>query len=137
MSHHPPSDASVPADPVPETLRRRLLVVLATQFALLMGVAAVQGFWPNAGPGAGVAILFLVISMAVVPIVMAAQSRPLLHDIGWLVAENARLRELYGRARQDSLVDGSPSWATTVPSRRSWPASWTSRCAPERGCRCS
>ena len=106
MSHHPPSDASVPADPVPETLRRRLLVVLATQFALLMGVAAVQGFWPNAGPGAGVAILFLVISMAVVPIVMAAQSRPLLHDIGWLVAENARLRELYGRARQDSLVDG-------------------------------
>jgi len=91
---------------VPETLRRRLLVVLATQFALLMGVAAVQGFWPGAGPGAGVAILFLVISMAVVPIVMAAQSRPLLHDIGWLVAENARLRELYGRARQDSLVDG-------------------------------
>jgi len=57
---------------VPETLRRRLLVVLATQFALLMGVAAVQGFWPGAGPGAGVAILFLVMSMAVVPVVMAA-----------------------------------------------------------------
>jgi diguanylate cyclase (GGDEF)-like protein len=106
VSHHPPSDATVPADPVPETLRRRLLLVLATQFALLMGVAAVQGFWPGAGPGAGIAILFLLISMAVVPIVMAAQSRPLLHDIGWLVAENARLRELYGRARQDSLVDG-------------------------------
>jgi len=73
VSHHPPSDASVPADAVPETLRRRLLVVLATQFALLMGVAAAQGFWPGAGPGAGVAILFLVISMAVVPIVRAAQ----------------------------------------------------------------
>ena len=39
MSHHPTSDATVPADPVPQTLRRRLMVVLATQFALLMGVA--------------------------------------------------------------------------------------------------
>jgi hypothetical protein len=58
VSHHPPSDATVPADPVPETLRRRLLIVLATQFALLMGVAAIQGFWPGAGPGAGLAILF-------------------------------------------------------------------------------
>ena len=106
MSHQLPSDATVHADPVPDTLRRRLLLVLGTQFAILMGVAAIQGFWPGAGPGAGAAILFLLLSMAVVPIVMAAQSRPLLHDIGWLVAENARLRELYGRARQDSLIDG-------------------------------
>jgi diguanylate cyclase (GGDEF)-like protein len=106
VSLHPQTDAIVPADPVPDTLRRRLLLVLGTQFALLMGVAAIQGFWPGAGPGAGAAILFLLLSMAIVPIVMAAQSRPLLHDIGWLVAENARLRELYGRARQDSLIDG-------------------------------
>ncbi len=106
MSHQLPSDATVHADPVPETLRRRLLVVLGTQFALLMGVAAIQGFWPGAGPGAGIAILCLLLSMAVVPVVMAVLARPLLHDIGWLVAENARLRELYGRARQDSLVDG-------------------------------
>ena len=106
MSHQSPSDATIHADPVPQTLRRRLLLVLGTQFAILMGVAAIQGFWPGAGPGAGAAVLFLLLSMVVVPIVMAAQSRPLLHDIGWLVAENARLRELYGRARQDSLVDG-------------------------------
>jgi diguanylate cyclase (GGDEF)-like protein len=106
LSHQLPSDATVHADPVPETLRRRLLVVLGTQFALLMGVAAIQGFWPGAGPGAGIAILCLLLSMAVVPVVMAVLARPLLHDIGWLVAENARLRELYGRARQDSLVDG-------------------------------
>jgi diguanylate cyclase (GGDEF)-like protein len=102
----PPSDATAHADPVPETLRRRLLLVLGTQFAILMGVAVIQGFWPGAGPGAGVAILFLLLSMVLVPVVMAAQSRPLLHDIGWLVTENARLRELYGRARQDSLIDG-------------------------------
>ena len=106
MSHQSPSDATIHADPVPQTLRRRLLLVLGTQFAILMGVAAIQGFWPGAGPGAGAAVLFLLLSMVVVPIVMAAQSRPLLHDIGWLVAENARLRALYGRARQDSLVDG-------------------------------
>jgi diguanylate cyclase (GGDEF)-like protein len=106
LSHQSPSDATVHADPVPDTLRRRLLLVLGTQFAILMGVAAIQGFWPGAGPGAGAAIVFLLLSMAIVPIVMAAQSRPLLHDIGWLVAENARLRELYGRARQDSLIDG-------------------------------
>ena len=106
MSLHQSTDATVPADTVPATLRRRLLLVLGTQFALLMGVATIQGFWPGAGPGAGAAILFLLLSMAIVPLVMAGQSRPLLHDIGWLVAENARLRELYGRARQDSLIDG-------------------------------
>jgi diguanylate cyclase (GGDEF)-like protein len=106
VSDQPPSDAILHADPVPDTLRRRLLLVLGTQFALLMAVAAIQGFWPGAGPGAGVAIVFLIISMAVVPLIMAAQSRPLLHDIAWLVAENGRLRELYGRARQDSLIDG-------------------------------
>jgi hypothetical protein len=99
------TDLNVPADPLPEALRRRILLVLGTQFVLLMGVAAIAVFWPGE-TGASAAIWFLLASVIVVPVVMAALSRPLLHDIRWLVAENARLRELYGRARQDSLIDG-------------------------------
>ena len=52
------------------------------------------------------AIVLLIGCMLVVPVVMALLSRPLLRDVGVLSRENARLRELYGRARQDSLLDG-------------------------------
>ena len=36
---------------------------------------------------------------------MATLSRPVLRDIALLSHENARLRELYGRAREDALLD--------------------------------
>ena len=70
-----------------------------------MGVATLEGFWP-AGPGAGVAIVLLIGCMLVAPAVMAFLSRPLMRDVDQLSRENARLRELYGRARQDALLDG-------------------------------
>jgi diguanylate cyclase (GGDEF)-like protein len=100
------NDANAHPDPPPETIRRRITLVLGTEFVLLMSVAAIMGFWPGAGPGAGNAILFLVLCTVAVPIAMAALSRPLLRDVRVLANENARLRELYGRARQDSLLDG-------------------------------
>ena len=106
MSLTPQTDASAPADAVPEAIRHRLLIVLGSEFALLMAVAAIEGFWPGAGAGSEGAIAFLVLCMLVVPATMAALSRPLLRDVRELAAENVRLRELYGRARQDSLVDG-------------------------------
>jgi diguanylate cyclase (GGDEF)-like protein len=106
MVHAPMSDTNTQADPPPDTIRRRITLVFAAEFAILMSVAAIQGFWPGAGPRSGVAIAFLLVSMVVVPITMAVLSRPLLRDIRRLATENARLRELYGRARQDSLLDG-------------------------------
>jgi diguanylate cyclase (GGDEF)-like protein len=88
------------------TIRRRLTLAMTVEFVLVMSVAAVEGFWPGAGPGAGAATTFLFLSMLVVPAVMAVMSRPLLRDVRMLDEENARLRELYGRARSDSLLDG-------------------------------
>jgi diguanylate cyclase (GGDEF)-like protein len=106
VSVSPQIDPSVPADPAPEAIQRRFLIVLGAEFALLMGVAAIQGFWPGAGAGSTGAIAFLVLCMLFVPATMAALSRPLLRDVRGLAAENARLRELYGRARHDALIDG-------------------------------
>jgi len=106
MAQSPMSDTNIHADPPPETIRRRITVVLSIEFALLMSVATIEGFWPGAGPGSAGAIAFLIICMVVVPITMAVLSRPLMRDVRLLTSENARLRELYGRARQDSLLDG-------------------------------
>ena len=106
MAHAQMNDTTPHAEPPPEAIRRRLTMVLGTEFALLMGVAAIEGFWPGAGPGAAGAIGFLVLCMIAVPIAMVRLSRPLLRDMGLLAAENARLRDLYGRAREDSLLDG-------------------------------
>jgi diguanylate cyclase (GGDEF)-like protein len=93
------------ADPAPDDLRRRMTLVFAAVFIVLMGVATLEGFWPG-GPGAAIAIVLLVACMLLGPAVMAFLSRPLMRDIDQLSRENARLRELYGRARQDALLDG-------------------------------
>ncbi len=106
MAHQPTGDIQIRADPTPETIRRRMTLVFAAAFVVLMGVATIEGFWPGSGPGSVTATLLLIGCMVVAPVVMAALSRPLLRDVGVLSRENARLRELYGRARQDSLLDG-------------------------------
>jgi diguanylate cyclase (GGDEF)-like protein len=106
MPRPPTYDTNSHADAPPETIRRRIIRVLATEFILLMSVAAIEGFWPGAGPGSGAATAFLLTCMVVVPIAMAILSRPLLRDVRRLATENARLRELYGRARLDALIDG-------------------------------
>jgi len=87
------------------SIRRRVMAIVAVEFAMLMAVAAIEGFWPGAGPGPVGATGFLVAAMIFVPFAMAAAARPILRDIHHLGEENARLRELYGRARNESLID--------------------------------
>ena len=94
------------ADPTPDDIRRRMTLTFAAVFIVLMGVATLEGFWPGDGPGAVVAIALLICCTLLAPVVMAFLSRPMLRDIELLGRENARLRELYGRARQDALLDG-------------------------------
>ena len=81
-------------------------MVLAIEFAIVMGVATVEGFWPGSGPGNLLALSFLVACVFIVPAAMAALTRPIIRDVRGLEDENIRLKELYGRARQDALLDG-------------------------------
>lgn len=106
MARTQTTDLNPHAEAPPETLRRRITLTLAIEFVLLMGVVAIEGFWPTGGAGSTAAIAFLVLSMVVGPLAMAALARPLLRDVGRLDVENRRLRELYGRARLDALLDG-------------------------------
>jgi diguanylate cyclase len=87
-------------------IRRRILVVLAIEFAFVMGVATIEGFWPGAGPGNGLALTFLMLCGIIVPAAMAALTRPIVRRVQGLEDENVRLKELYGRARLDALLDG-------------------------------
>jgi diguanylate cyclase (GGDEF)-like protein len=102
-----------PSDPAPiqgaaasATIRRRTIQVMAVEFVLLMGVAAIQGFWPGAGGGHGLAVVFLALCALVIPYVMARLTRPILRDLKRMEDERARLVDLYGQAREDSLLDG-------------------------------
>ncbi len=87
-------------------IKSRLIRVMAVEFVLLMGVAAIQGFWPDGGPGRGIALLFLLVSAIVGPVVMASMARPILLDVDRLVLDRDRLVDLYGQAREDSRLDG-------------------------------
>src|SRR5947209_5987672 len=87
-------------------IRRRMILILVFEFALLMGVAAIEGFWPGRGPGMGAALGFLAACSVVVPIAMAALARGMLRDVDRLEEERARLFELYGQARLDAMIDG-------------------------------
>ena len=78
-------DESVPepSDPAPRegaaasaNIRRRTIQVMAAEFVLLMGVAAIQGFWPGAGGGHGLALVFLALCALTVPYVMARLTTP-------------------------------------------------------------
>jgi diguanylate cyclase (GGDEF)-like protein len=87
-------------------IRRRMVRVMTVEFVLLMSVAATQGFWPGDGPGRGIALLFLAVSALVVPVVMARMAAPMLREVDRLAQDRDRLQDLYGRAREDSLLDG-------------------------------
>ena len=98
------TDPNPPAptnDEASAAIRRRMIRVMATEFALLMGVAAVQGFWPGDGPGRGLALVFLAASAIVVPIVMAALAAPLLRDVDRLGQDRHRLDEPYGQVQDN------------------------------------
>jgi diguanylate cyclase (GGDEF)-like protein len=102
-----PAESRPPARAARTTaIRDRLIRILVVEFAVLMAVAAVEGFWPGRGPGADAAIGFLVVCSIVVPLAMAGLSRGILRDVEQLEEERSRLLELYGQARLDALIDG-------------------------------
>src|SRR3954469_3868665 len=105
LAHRPTGDMHLRADPATDDVRRRMTLAFTALFIGLMAVATLEGFWPG-GAGAAIAIVLLIACMVVAPVGMAVLSRPVLRDIDQLGRENARLRELYGRAREDALLDG-------------------------------
>src|SRR5688572_4562705 len=92
MANQSHTDADIGSNASSGTIPRRITMAMTVEFVLLMGVAAVEGFWPGAGPGAGAATIFLLVCMLVVPALMAVLTRPLLRDVRRLDEENARLR---------------------------------------------
>ncbi len=92
-------------DGPPIEIKDRLLRVLAAMFAVLMGVATIEGFWPG-GTGPWLALAFLGLCAVAVPVIMARATAPLIRDIRHLEDDRNRLLDLYGRAREDSLLDG-------------------------------
>lgn len=105
MLDNPADRQSPPQDTRSAAIRGRMIRILAIEFVVLMGVAAVEGFWPGGGPGGDNAILFLVACSIIVPLAMAGLSRPILRDVEQLEEERSRLLELYGKARLDALID--------------------------------
>ena len=99
-------------DGPPVLIRRRLLRVLAAMFAVLMGVAAVEGFWPG-GVSAGMALAFLALSAIGVPVLMA-HSDP---------ADHPRHPAPRGRPRPPAgaVRAGAPGLAARRPDRARQP----------------
>ena len=106
MATESPTDMNIGSSAPSGTIRRRITMAISIEFVLVMGVAAIEGFWPGAGPGAGAATLFLFLCLLVVPAVTAALLRPVFREVRRLEMENDHLRELYGRARLDATLDG-------------------------------
>ena len=89
-----------------DRIRRRLIWALLGPFCILMTVAAIQGFSP-AGPSRPATAIIVLIAAAVgLPVLMAWLARAIMRDTEALDNERRELSELYGRARQDALVDG-------------------------------
>ena len=90
-------DQTDPNPPEPTTdetaaaIRRRMIRIMTVEFVALMGVAAVQGFWPGGGPGRGLALVFLAASAIVMPVVMARMAAPMLRDLARILALRLRM----------------------------------------------
>ncbi len=106
MLDHPPDPRPHYRDRRSAAIRGRMIRVLVVEFAVLMAVAAVEGFWPGRGPGTDAAVGFLAVCAIVIPLAMAGLSRPILRDVDQLEEERSRLLELYDKARLDALIDG-------------------------------
>jgi len=90
-----------------ETIRVRLTIGLLVPFVLLMGVSALEGFWPaDAFERRWPAMLILVVAAVSLPAFMALQGRAVLRHATAMAAERDELVELYNRARLDALLDG-------------------------------
>jgi diguanylate cyclase (GGDEF)-like protein len=92
-------------DPGERAIRRRLVRIVMAEFALLMGIATIQGFWPGGGVGGGISTAILLMTGFLVPLVVSGALRGVFAQVATLRAERDELRELYGRARHESLVD--------------------------------
>ena len=89
-----------------DRIRRRLIWALLGPFAILMSVATIQGFAP-AGPQRPLIALGVLVAAAIfLPIMMAVLARSILREAETLDGERGELKELYGRAAQDALIDG-------------------------------
>ncbi len=86
-------------------IRRAVVTVVLVQFVLLMGIAAIQGFWPGGGVGGSTSIAVLFASGLIVPFLIARMVRRIFAGVDALEFEQQQLVELYGRARHESLVD--------------------------------
>ncbi len=87
------------------TIRFRLAIGLLVPFAVLMGVSAIEGFWPG-GPASRLPATLILIAVAVVlPVFMASMARAILHHAAAIDSERNELVELYNRARLDALLD--------------------------------
>jgi diguanylate cyclase (GGDEF)-like protein len=89
-----------------DRIRRRLIWALLGPFCILMSVAAIEGFLPDGPSRSAPATIALIAAGVLVPVLMAWLARAIIHDAEALDSERQELSELYGRARQDSLVDG-------------------------------
>jgi diguanylate cyclase (GGDEF)-like protein len=69
-----------------------------------MGVSAVQGFWPSGVGREGALVVLFGVGLTL-PIGMAVLARRVLDGVDGLASERDELREMYGRARLDSLRD--------------------------------
>jgi diguanylate cyclase (GGDEF)-like protein len=90
-----------------DTIRVRLSTGLLLPFAILMGVSAVEGFWPaDTLERRWPATLILIVAAVALPAFMAVQGRAVLRHATAIAAERDQLIELYNRARLDALLDG-------------------------------
>jgi diguanylate cyclase (GGDEF)-like protein len=102
----PAGDAEGHRDGRVDRIRRRLIVALLGPFCILMSVATIEGFVPTGPSRPAIAIIVLIAAAVTLPALMAWLARPIIRDTVALDDERREMSELYGRARQDSLVDG-------------------------------
>src|ERR1700704_4455627 len=86
-------------------IRRRLIVAMLTQFAGVMGLAALEAFAAPSPAGHAFGVALLIGAAAGLPAIMALLARRVLAPVEDLAGERRRLIDLYGQARADSLVD--------------------------------
>jgi len=88
------------------TIRARLTFGMLVPFVALMGVSAVQGFWPGGSASRLPATLVLVLAAVLLPLFMAVMARAILRHATAIDAERSQLIDLYNRARLDAMLDG-------------------------------
>src|SRR6266540_157585 len=75
MQGSSPGERGAPAGGRLDEIRRDLTRSLLLPFALVMAVAAIEGFWSSAGLGQPFALAVLVVAAVVLPVTMARSTR--------------------------------------------------------------